>query len=474
MAINIGFTRCKNLMRLACCMIPWLAKCQCSRATGIWHQSLADSTVVSVKDRNNNVILILRGLSMKQVSQPDVMEAQVKHIKLDPVPDLSTPAVQRRKFALLLSFCGKGYHGMQKNEYFRSIENDLLGAMLAANLITEEEYKIPQLFYFQRVSRTDKGVSAARLLVSASLPGNVPNMKEEISKHLCDQIRVMATYRTTRAFNCKLWCDSRTYSYLCPTFAFAPFTEITREGYRMTPEVLKEVRRLLNMYKGTHNFHNFTSQIPQEARAIRNIIDIDCGKPFISDSLEWITIRIRGQSFVLHQIRKMIGLIMAISRGLADANFITEALTENYVNLPIAPALGLVLEEQHFDYYNKKFGSDGIHEPLKWDKSEKSIQKFREQYISASIVNTEIQEKSMLKWLTILHFHAYEIYSASSEIKDKNQLKEKHSQVKSPIWYAYRRLGYHRTLENSEDNNCDDDDDDDDDDVGHHQLLTDS
>lgn len=65
---------------------------------------------------------------------------------------------------------------------------------------------------------------------------------------------------------------------------------------------------------------------------------------------------------MLHQIRKMIGLIMAINRGLANSQFIAEALTENYVYLPIAPGLGLVLEEQHFDNYNKKFTSDGTRE----------------------------------------------------------------------------------------------------------------
>lgn len=69
-------------------------------------------------------------------------------------------------------------------------------------------------------------------------------------------------------------------------------------------------------------------------------------------------------------------------------------------------------------------------QPLKWDKAEESIQKFREEYIITSIVNTEIQEKSMLKWLPVLHIHDYEMYSVSPEIIDKDLLKEKHSQVR--------------------------------------------
>lgn len=51
-------------------------------------------------------------------------------------------------------------------------------------------------------------------------------MVTEINKHLNSQIRVMAIKRTTKSFNCKAWCDSRTYSYMCPTFAFAPVEKV--------------------------------------------------------------------------------------------------------------------------------------------------------------------------------------------------------------------------------------------------------
>lgn len=64
---------------------------------------------------------------------------------------------------------------------------------------------------------------------------------------------------------------------------------------------------------------------------------------------------------MLHQIRKMIGLVMAICRGLASKDVITKAWMKDRVDLPIAPGLGLVLEEPHYDKYNKKYGSDGIH-----------------------------------------------------------------------------------------------------------------
>lgn len=56
---------------------------------------------------------------------------------------------------------------------------------------------------------------------------DMESLKNEINQHLNEQIRVMAVFRVTKGFNAKLWCDARSYSYLCPTFAFAPITEVS-------------------------------------------------------------------------------------------------------------------------------------------------------------------------------------------------------------------------------------------------------
>jgi tRNA pseudouridine38-40 synthase len=51
----------------------------------------------------------------------------------------------------------------------KTIEEDLLAALLKASFITEEAFNTPQLIQFQRAARTDKGVSAARQVVSIKL-----------------------------------------------------------------------------------------------------------------------------------------------------------------------------------------------------------------------------------------------------------------------------------------------------------------
>ena len=65
---------------------------------------------------------------------------------------------KKKKVAMLMSYCGQGYLGMQKNHGFKTIEGDLLEAFQKLGIVDEESFKAPQMIHFQRAARTDKGV----------------------------------------------------------------------------------------------------------------------------------------------------------------------------------------------------------------------------------------------------------------------------------------------------------------------------
>lgn len=67
--------------------------------------------------------------------------------------------------------------------------------------------------------------------------------------------------------------------------------------------------------------------------------------PFISRGLEFSVLRVKGQSFMLHQIRKMVGLTIAVARGHTPLDALHRAWKTERLDLPVAPGLGLVLEE---------------------------------------------------------------------------------------------------------------------------------
>lgn len=62
-----------------------------------------------------------------------------------------------------------------------------------------------------------------------------------------------------------------------------------------------------------------------------------------------------GQSFMLHQIRKMVGLAVAIMRGDAYLSCIKLAFQPNRtLPTPMAPDVGLFLDKCYFDAYNNR------------------------------------------------------------------------------------------------------------------------
>jgi len=319
----------------------------------------------------------------------------------------------KKKVALLLVYSGKGYNGMQRNKGFRTIESDLLEALVKAGVVRPDHIEDPGVkMAFQRAARTDKGVSAAGQVVSLKMFVDVKRVVEKINENLCPQIRVLGLKRTTKGFNSKNCCSSRTYLYITPTFAFAPVDETVRVDYRISENVLQRVQEILSKFKGSHNFHNFTSgKLAHDPSAMRYITDFTVGQPFERAGLEYVVLTVTGQSFMLHQIRKMVGLTSTICRGYASMSMIDRCWEVARMDVPKAPGLGLLLDKLHYSRYNKKFGSDGVHEPMVWDEYKEQIENFKESFIFSTIYETEQEEQSMMKWLGTLHFHHFEYNS---------------------------------------------------------------
>lgn len=84
-------------------------------------------------------------------------------------PTVPEDRVKRRKYLMVLGYAGANYIGMQRNPDVNTIEEELLKAMFKNKMITEDSFNQPQYAHFQRAARTDKGVSAARQVISLKL-----------------------------------------------------------------------------------------------------------------------------------------------------------------------------------------------------------------------------------------------------------------------------------------------------------------
>ncbi|KAL1505799.1 hypothetical protein ABEB36_005276 [Hypothenemus hampei] len=333
--------------------------------------------------------------------------------------------IKRRKFVILMGYSGVGYYGMQRNPNTKTVEEDLLNALLETQFITQDSFDQVQNMHYQRAARTDKGVSAARQVVSLKLSENFDIAP--VNEKLPEQIRLFGFKRVTKGFNAKSQCDGRTYLYVLPTIAFADANAIcSQKDFRISDDKIKEINDVLKLYEGTKNFHNFTSkkkaEDPSAKRFIRSFV---CEPPFIKEDVEFCTLKVYGQSFMLHQIRKMVGMLLAVLRGLATQDIIIKALSTEKLNVPRAPGLGLLLDYVHYERYNYRYGEDGMHEKLTWDEVEKDVKEFKENHILPVILDTEIKEEAMVWWLqNKLVYHSYDDVDEKNEESDDEKNEE--------------------------------------------------
>lgn len=181
---------------------------------------------------------------------------------------------------------------------------------------------------------------------------NEPDVVSKINAHLPEQIRIMAYMRAPRSFNAKNQCTGRRYQYLAPSYAFCPKGKMTEAdlAYKIDPERLTLINSVLAQYHGTKNYHNFTSRkAADDASAMRYIVSFTCEGPVVIDGVEFVKMTVCGQSFLLHMIRKMVGLTMAIVRGYTDLSILDVAFGPAKLDIPKAPGLGLLLDACFFD-----------------------------------------------------------------------------------------------------------------------------
>ncbi|KAG9489255.1 pseudouridylate synthase 1 homolog [Eleutherodactylus coqui] len=317
------------------------------------------------------------------------------------------PGMPKKKHTIQIVYCGSGYHGMQLHygSPLPTIEGQIVSALVKAQCIPEICSTNLKLVRFQRCARTDTGVSALAQVISVRLFESCANPIEVINSYLPPEIRVIGIKRATRGFNAKFMCDARTYSYTLPTFALSRNASSAPDSsFRLSREDFHRTNALLSFYKGSHRFHNFTrGKSSDDPSAWRRIYQISCSEPFVRHEVEFARIVIKGQSFMLHQIRKMVALIIAVMKGSVAPEFLPLSMQPEKINIRMAPSLGLVLECTHFDSHNQRCHTNQSMRTVTWEDFLPTIEAFREEKIMPVIIEGELQALSMSSWLQLLN-----------------------------------------------------------------------
>ncbi|KAK9796901.1 putative Pseudouridine synthase I TruA alpha/beta domain-containing protein [Seiridium cardinale] len=169
-----------------------------------------------------------------------------------------------------------------------------------------------------------------------------------------------------------------------------------KRRYRVTPERLNQLQEALNQYLGTRNFHNYTVQKnASDPSAKRNIKSFVVNpEPIQINDTQWLSLKVHGQSFMMHQIRKMVGMALLVTRCGTDLERIPQSYADNRISIPKAPSLGLLLERPVFENYNQK-AKDSYERPaIDFANYEKEIQAFKNEHIYQRIFDLEENENS--------------------------------------------------------------------------------
>jgi len=167
-----------------------------------------------------------------------------------------------------------------------------------------------------------------------------------------------------------------------------------KRKYRI-PEARKQrFQDVLNLYIGTHNFWNFTVQKPfrdPSAKRVIKTFKVNF-EPILIDGTEWLSCKVHGQSFMMHQIRKMVGMAALIVRCGTDPQRLVEAFGPTNFSIPKAPSLGLLLERPVFDSYNKRAKSELSKEPITFDNYTAEMDAFKQKFIYERMYHDEERE----------------------------------------------------------------------------------
>lgn len=350
----------------------------------------------------------------------------------------------KQKIALFFGYNGTAYHGLQKQKDLKektTVESCLEIALHEAGFITESNFGDLKKNAWQRCSRTDKGVHAAyngincKLNILDSFVDLPPQELEEekkkddrklmksklrrddiiklINKFLTEDIRCYGFRIVTKNFDIKLNAASRRYEYLCPLKMFYPYNRETYGNNYATDEarnaqIVEALKTYVKKFVGTRNYHNYTKKgNPKEKSSLRYILSMEVDR-IPQEELnkisggevknQYVKFKLHGQSFMYHQIRKMVGsMIQTFQLGM-DESFFDNTFTYNKTPVWLAPSQGLLLDRILFTGYNKKEDAPESLEVL--PAEEVLIEQFKQEIIYKVVLSAEEEQKIYTQWLT--------------------------------------------------------------------------
>lgn len=286
---------------------------------------------------------------------------------------------QMRRIRLTIAYDGTNYRGWQIQQptaahpegSFPTIQGELqraLGQLLPKEAVYGaapeksldpltspdhvDETAAPGILPVVGASRTDSGVHALGNVACFDTESTIPaaNFPKAINRYLPPDIRVMQADEVSMDFHPRFVPHEKCYEYRIDHGRVAnPLTRLYAYNYTY-PLDLERMRAAARELVGVHDFTSFVnpdSQVFEHGGdAIREIYSID-----ILEEGSQLVIRIRGNGFLYHMIRIIVGTLLVIGNGRRAPEDIRTMLAakDRTTAGPTVPAHGLCLCALHYD-----------------------------------------------------------------------------------------------------------------------------
>ena len=174
-----------------------------------------------------------------------------------------------------------------------------------------------------------------------------------------------------------------------------------KNSYRIHPARIARIRSHLRCYIGTHGFHHYTVGKNFGDPSVQRVIkafSVD-PQPIIMNGTEWLSLKVWGQSFMMHQIRKMVSMVALLVRCGCHEGRIHDSYMKDRITIPKAPSLGLLLEYPVFDFYNEKLEGFGYNR-IDFGRYEKEMEEFKQREIYERIFREEERDHPFHSFFT--------------------------------------------------------------------------
>ncbi|KAJ5733846.1 hypothetical protein N7493_002632, partial [Penicillium malachiteum] len=193
-----------------------------------------------------------------------------------------------------------------------------------------------------------------------------------------------------------------------------------KRAYRVPAARVARLQECLSQYEGTKRFHNYTVQKTYKDQSAQRLIKSFKVNPtpVVINGTEWLSLKVHGQSFMMHQIRKMVAMAALLVRCGCTPSRISETYGPERIAIPKVPGLGLLLERPIFESYNTKAATLG-RQPVGFERFTTEMEEFKQREIYDRIFREEEQSSAFSIFFNhIDHFPIdYYLYVTSGGIK---------------------------------------------------------